>query len=66
MSPSSRACPPAAVARAEQVLATLEKGEQASALTRLADDLPLFSARIAEARKPSPASRRWPPSTPTR
>ncbi|MDY0881867.1 DNA mismatch repair protein MutS [Dongia soli] len=35
--------PSAAVSRAEQVLATLEKGEQASALTRLADDLPLFS-----------------------
>ena len=49
--------PAAAVARAEQVLATLEKGEQASALTRLADDLPLFSARIAEARKPSPAEQ---------
>ena len=49
--------PAAVVARAEQVLATLEKGEQASALTRLADDLPLFSARIAEARKPSPAEQ---------
>uniref|UniRef100_UPI000E67347B DNA mismatch repair protein MutS n=1 Tax=Virgifigura deserti TaxID=2268457 RepID=UPI000E67347B len=36
--------PPAAVARAEQVLETLEQGEQAGALTRLADDLPLFSA----------------------
>ncbi len=59
--------PAAAVARAEQVLATLEKGEQASALTRLADDLPLFSARIAEARKLSLAvSRPWPPSTSTR
>ncbi|HEX4570793.1 MAG TPA: DNA mismatch repair protein MutS [Dongiaceae bacterium] len=47
--------PAAAVARAEQVLATLEKGEQASALTRLADDLPLFAARLPEARKPSAA-----------
>jgi DNA mismatch repair protein MutS len=36
--------PPAAVARAEAVLALLEKGEQQSALTRLADDLPLFTA----------------------
>jgi DNA mismatch repair protein MutS len=36
--------PPAVVERAEQVLATLEKGEQAGALTRLADDLPLFAA----------------------
>ena len=39
------------------MLATLEKGEQAGALTRLADDLPLFAARIAEARKPSPAEQ---------
>jgi DNA mismatch repair protein MutS len=36
--------PPAVVARAEQVLDTLEKGEQSSAVTRLADDLPLFAA----------------------
>ena len=47
--------PSAAVGRAEQVLATLEKGEQASALTRLADDLPLFAARIPQARKSSAA-----------
>ncbi len=47
--------PAAAVARAEEVLATLEKGEQASALTRLADDLPLFAVRIREAPRPSPA-----------
>jgi DNA mismatch repair protein MutS len=36
--------PAAVIARAEQVLATLEKGEQGSALTRLAEDLPLFAA----------------------
>ena len=36
--------PPAAVARAEEVLALLEKGEQSGALARLADDLPLFTA----------------------
>jgi DNA mismatch repair protein MutS len=36
--------PPAVVARAEQVLAALEKGEQSGAVTRLADDLPLFAA----------------------
>jgi len=41
--------PAAAIQRAEQVLGTLEKGEQASALTRLADDLPLFSAAVATA-----------------
>ncbi|MEX0809376.1 MAG: DNA mismatch repair protein MutS [Dongiaceae bacterium] len=36
--------PAAAVARAEEVLKMLEQGEQAGALKRLADDLPLFSA----------------------
>ncbi|MFQ5774511.1 MAG: DNA mismatch repair protein MutS [Kiloniellaceae bacterium] len=36
--------PGAVVARAEEVLAILEQGEQAGALARLADDLPLFSA----------------------
>ncbi|MBK8209662.1 MAG: DNA mismatch repair protein MutS [Rhodospirillales bacterium] len=36
--------PDAAVERAEQVLQILETGEQSSAVTRLADDLPLFAA----------------------
>ena len=36
--------PAAAVARAEAVLAGLESGEQAGALARMADDLPLFAA----------------------
>jgi len=41
---------PAAVThRAEEVLAMLEQGEQGSALTRLAEDLPLFTA----ARRPA-------------
>ncbi|MCI0431197.1 MAG: DNA mismatch repair protein MutS [Rhodospirillales bacterium] len=35
--------PPAVVARAEAILELLEKGDQAGALARLADDLPLFS-----------------------
>ena len=39
--------PEAVISRAEEVLATLEKGEQASALTGLAEDLPLFAARPA-------------------
>jgi DNA mismatch repair protein MutS len=39
--------PAAVVARAEQVLAALEKGEQSGAVTRLADDLPLFAAAPA-------------------
>jgi DNA mismatch repair protein MutS len=41
--------PPAVVARAESVLETLEQGEQAGALARLADDLPLFSATVKQA-----------------
>jgi DNA mismatch repair protein MutS len=36
--------PASAVARAEAVLTTLEQGQQAGALSKLADDLPLFSA----------------------
>ncbi len=44
--------PKAAVARAETVLASLEQGEQAGALTRLADDLPLFAATAAKAAEP--------------
>jgi DNA mismatch repair protein MutS len=39
--------PQAAIHRAEEVLKTLEQGEQASALTRLADDLPLFAVAAA-------------------
>ena len=36
--------PAAVVARSEEVLKILESGEQANAATKLADDLPLFSA----------------------
>ncbi|WP_370661532.1 DNA mismatch repair protein MutS [Pelagibius sp. 7325] len=39
--------PKVAIARAEAVLTSLEQGEQAGALTRLADDLPLFAATLA-------------------
>ena len=35
--------PDAVVARAETILKTLEEGEQSSTVTKLADDLPLFS-----------------------
>jgi DNA mismatch repair protein MutS len=45
--------PRAAISRAEAVLATLERGEQAGALTRLADDLPLFAATAARAAEPA-------------
>jgi DNA mismatch repair protein MutS len=41
--------PAAAIHRAEEVLGTLEKGDQASALARLTDDLPLFSVQAPAA-----------------
>ncbi len=44
--------PPAATARAEAVLTSLEQGEQAGALARLADDLPLFAAATAPSAEP--------------
>ncbi len=48
--------PPAVVARAEEVLKTLETSEQGGALARLAEDLPLFAAqkRAPEPPKKSP------------
>jgi DNA mismatch repair protein MutS len=46
--------PAAVIARAEQVLETLEKGEQGGALTRLAEDLPLFAATRAPPPEPKP------------
>ena len=48
--------PDAVVARAEDVLQTLERGEPSSALTRLADDLPLFSAGAARPANPRPSA----------
>jgi DNA mismatch repair protein MutS len=48
--------PPAAVERAEAVLALLEQGEQAGALARLADDLPLFAATPKAAPAPAAAT----------
>ena len=48
--------PQAAVARAEQVLETLETGEQSSAVTRLADDLPLFAAAVERRVAPQPSA----------
>lgn len=48
--------PAAVVARAEEVLAALEKGEQGSAVAKLADDLPLFAALARpKAQAPQPA-----------
>jgi DNA mismatch repair protein MutS len=46
--------PRSVTARAEEVLAVLEKGEQGGALARLADDLPLFSAARRRV-EPSPS-----------
>ncbi len=48
--------PGSAVERAEEVLKTLEQGEQQGALARLADDLPLFAASgRAHAVAPAPS-----------
>ncbi|MGE5546628.1 MAG: DNA mismatch repair protein MutS [Solirubrobacterales bacterium] len=46
--------PGAVVARAEEVLAALEKGEQGSAVAKLADDLPLFAALAKPKPKAAP------------
>nr|WP_231714838.1 DNA mismatch repair protein MutS [Enhydrobacter aerosaccus] len=51
--------PSAVVARAEEVLAVLEKGEQSGAVTRLVDDLPLFAAAPA---RPAGGSAKSAPS----
>ncbi|MDE1148790.1 MAG: DNA mismatch repair protein MutS [Azospirillaceae bacterium] len=45
--------PATVITRAEEVLAILEAGDQGSAVTRLADDLPLFSAPVRRAPEPS-------------
>jgi DNA mismatch repair protein MutS len=54
--------PAAVIERAEQVLEILESGEQAGALARLADDLPLFAAISGQAapasKGPGPVERR--------
>ncbi|MEX2451721.1 MAG: DNA mismatch repair protein MutS [Rhodospirillales bacterium] len=49
--------PAAVIARAQDVLQTIESGEQSSSLTKLAEDLPLFAAA------PVPASRDAPGKT---
>jgi DNA mismatch repair protein MutS len=46
--------PEAVTARAEEVLAALEEGDQAGAVTRLADDLPLFAAGPQSPRSRAP------------
>ncbi len=49
--------PEAVVARAEQVLETLEADERGSATLRLADDLPLFAASPARPKAPAKVSQ---------
>ncbi len=51
--------PAAVIGRAETILHSLEKGEQSSAVAKLADDLPLFAAaaRHTAPAGPSPAER---------
>src|SRR5204862_8267394 len=46
--------PAGVTARAEEVLEILEKGEEAGALARLSDDLPLFRAARRAAPEPAP------------
>jgi DNA mismatch repair protein MutS len=48
--------PAAVVKRAEQVLSALEKENQAGAVTKLAEDLPLFAARLAQPKADEPPS----------
>ncbi|HXM85748.1 MAG TPA: DNA mismatch repair protein MutS [Stellaceae bacterium] len=45
--------PAAVIARAEEVLATLEKGERRGQLTQMAEDLPLFTASAPKLAAPS-------------
>ena len=47
--------PAAVIARAEEVLAALEKSDQSNAVTQLADDLPLFRAQRPTAHRESDA-----------
>jgi DNA mismatch repair protein MutS len=47
--------PAAVIARAEEVLAALEKSDQSNAVTQLADDLPLFRAQRPTSHRESDA-----------
>jgi DNA mismatch repair protein MutS len=47
--------PPAVIARAEEVLRILESGDHANAVTRLVDDLPLFTAAVRRPAVPAAA-----------
>ena len=45
--------PPVVIARAEEVLATLEQSEQSGAIAQLSDDLPLFAATVKQVATPA-------------
>ena len=45
--------PPVVIARAEEVLATLEQSEQSGAIAQLSDDLPLFAATVKQVATPT-------------
>ncbi len=47
--------PPVVIARAEEVLATLEQSEQSGAIAQLSDDLPLFAATAKQVAAAPPA-----------
>jgi DNA mismatch repair protein MutS len=48
--------PAAVIARADEVLRTLEQGEQSGALAGLAEDLPLFAAAARRPRTAEPSA----------
>ncbi len=52
--------PATVITRAQQVLETLEKGDQSSAVTRLAEDLPLFAALAARPAASAPTAASGP------
>jgi DNA mismatch repair protein MutS len=45
--------PPVVIARAEEVLATLEQSEQSGVIAQLSDDLPLFAATVKPVATPA-------------
>ena len=53
--------PPVVITRAEQVLESLEQGDQSTSISQLADDLPLFKA-LTEAPRPTGMAQNQDPS----
>ena len=48
--------PPAALARATEVLAALETGDKAKVVAKLADSLPLFQAAVKQPKPSEPSA----------